>query len=170
MKIILLGYMGCGKSTIANKLAMNLELKMIDLDDYISDKENLTIPNIFKSKGEIYFRKLENNYLKEIIKTQKNYVLALGGGTPCYANNIEIIASIKNSFYLKATLQTLRDRLSLEKSNRPLIKNLEDHQLSEFIAKHLFERNPYYEQASHTIKIDLKSIDEIVKEITANMQ
>ncbi len=169
MEIILVGYMGCGKSTIAKKLADQLDLKMIDLDDYISANEKLSIAEIFIQKGEIYFRKLENKLLKKIIKTEKNYVLAVGGGTPCYANNMEVIKKNVISYYLRASLQTLNKRLSHEKSERPLIKDLEDHQLLEFIAKHLFERRFFYEQASTTINIDNKSIDEIVAEITTNM-
>lgn len=170
MEIILLGYMGCGKSTIARQLANRLHLEMIDLDDYMSDKEELNVSEIFKKKGEVYFRKLENEALKEIIATKKNYVLALGGGTPCYANNMEIIIENVVSYYLKGSIQTLYDRLLLEKSTRPLIKSLKDNQLLEFIAKHLFERRPFYEQASHTITIDSKNVDEIIEEITANMQ
>ncbi len=170
MEIVLVGYMGCGKSTIARKLAQQLQLKMIDLDAYISENEKLSIAEIFKQKGEIYFRKLENTLLKRIVSTEKNYVLAVGGGTPCYANNMEMIKKNANSCYLRATLQTLNNRLSHEKSERPLIKDLEDHQLLEFIAKHLFERRPFYEQASHTINIDNKSVDEIVVEITTSMR
>ncbi len=170
MEIILLGYMGCGKSTIAKKLAHRLNLEMIDLDYYISDKENLSVLEIFKNKGEIYFRKIENETLKEVVTTKNNYVLALGGGTPCYANNMEIIKEKVTSYYLKASIQTLNDRLLLEKSDRPLINSLKEDQLVEFIAKHLFERAPYYEQASHTIQIDSKDIDEIVAEIIADMQ
>jgi len=170
MEVILLGYMGSGKSTIAKSLSEQMRLEMIDLDDYISDKEQDSIPSIFKNKGEIYFRKLEIQALKEILTTKKNYVLALGGGTPCYANNMEMIETHGISIYLKGSIQTLRSRLVLEKESRPLIKNLEDHQLIEFIAKHLFERNPFYERATHTIKIDEKNNDEIIREITSNMQ
>ena len=170
MEIILLGYMGSGKSTIAKQLAHRLHLEMIDLDDYKADKENLSVLEIFNTKGEIYFRKLENETLKEVVATKENYVLALGGGTPCYANNMEIIKEKVFSYYLKASIQTLNDRLLLEKSDRPLIKFLKEDQLVEFIAKHLFERAPYYEQASHTIQIDSKNIDEIVAKIIADTQ
>ncbi len=169
MEVILLGYMGSGKSTIAKGLAKQLNLEMIDLDHYISDKEQDSISSIFKNKGEIYFRKLENKALKEILTTKKNYVLALGGGTPCYANNMEMIIEHGVSIYLKGSIQTLRSRLVLEKASRPLIKNLEDHQLVEFIAKHLFERNPFYEKATHTLKIDDKKSNEIIGQITSNM-
>ena len=83
---------------------------------------------------------------------------------------MEIIKDKVISYYLKASIQTLNERLWLEKSDRPLINFLKEDQLVEFIAKHLFERAPYYEQASHTIQIDSKDIDEIVAEIIADMQ
>jgi len=170
MEIILVGYMGSGKSTIAQKLSEVLDLKMIDLDEYIVEKEGVSIPKIFKKKGEIYFRKLETKTLEEIFKSQKNYVLSVGGGTPCYGKNIDLIIKNGISFYLKASLQTLNERLLKEKNNRPLIKNIGDQDLLEFIAKHLFERNPYYEKTNHTVKIDGKDVKEIVEEIILNTQ
>jgi len=170
MEIILVGYMGSGKSTIAHKLSEVLNLKMIDLDEYIVEKEGVNIPEIFKKKGEIYFRKLETKALEEIIQSEKNYVLSVGGGTPCYGKNIELIIKNGISFYLKASIQTLNARLLKEKNSRPLIKNIQDQDLLEFIAKHLFERNPIYEKTSHTIKIDGKDVQEIVEEIILNTQ
>lgn len=162
--------MGSGKSTIARKLSDVLKLKMIDLDEYISNKEGLSIPELFKTKGEIYFRKLETQALKEIFATQKNYILSVGGGTPCYSNNIDLIIENENSFYLKASIQTLSERLLEEKHTRPLIQDINNQDLHEFIAKHLFERNPFYERTNHTIKIDKKDVNEIVEEIILNMQ
>ena len=170
MEIILVGYMGSGKSTVARKLSDVLKLKMIDLDEYISNKEGLSIPELFKTKGEIYFRKLETQALKEIFASQKDYILSVGGGTPCYSNNIDLIIENENSFYLKASIQTLSERLLKEKHTRPLIQNINDQDLNEFIAKHLFERNPFYERTNHTIKIDKKDVNEIVEEIILNMQ
>ena len=97
-------------------------------------------------------------------------VLAVGGGTPCYADNMSLLKKYTVSYYLKASLQTLHNRLVLEKQHRPLIKDLEDHQLLEFIAKHLFERRPFYEQANYTIQTDGRSTHEIVDEITLSMR
>ncbi len=173
MKIILLGYMASGKSTISKSLGNTLGIEALDLDDYIVEKENNSIKNIFESKGEIYFRKQESFYLSELISSNKNFVLALGGGTPCYSNNIELIKSQPNSFYLKANINTLFERLRNEKENRPLVSELSDEKLKEFIAKHLFERSPYYNQATHKIIIDQKSVENILDEIqslTRNMQ
>ncbi len=170
MQLIVIGYMGSGKTTIGKLLAKKIDYDFIDLDCYISGKERSTINEIFKNKGEIYFRKVENMYLQEIINTKENYVLSVGGGTPCYANNIDLITTSSISIYLKASINTLYERLINEKNDRPLIKNLKNDQLKEYIAKHLFERSSYYEKATLTVSIDDKKIEEIIKEIRLSMQ
>ena len=165
MKVILLGYMGSGKSTVSKILAKKLGIEALDLDDYISEKENNSINNIFKKKGEIYFRLKENEYLKELLYSTNSFVLALGGGTPCYANNMDLIKEKSISIYLKANLNTLYKRLHNEKASRPLISDLNDVKLKEFIAKHLFERAPFYEQSNYTIILDNNAVEKIVNEI-----
>ncbi|SEB47686.1 shikimate kinase [Tenacibaculum sp. MAR_2009_124] len=169
MKVILLGYMASGKSFIGKILAKNMQLPFIDLDNYIEEKENLTIPQIFNSKGEIYFRTIENKYLKELLTNSDDYVLSLGGGTPCYANNMEIIDKADNtiSFYLKASISTIVNRLRDEKDKRPLVASLKNEDLLEFVAKHLFERNTFYSSASNTVHIDNKEGEVIVDEINS---
>ena len=164
-KITLLGYMGSGKSTVARILGDKLGLAVIDLDDYIALKEGLSIPEIFETRGEIYFRKMEYVYLQELLTSDQSFVLALGGGTPCYGNNMDAILEVSDSYYLKASLGTLKERLTVEKSHRPLIAGLDEAQLTEFIAKHLFERRNFYERAASIINIDGKSPEEIAGEI-----
>jgi shikimate kinase len=167
MKIILLGYMGSGKTTIGIQLARKLFLNFTDLDDFIEEKEQQSIKEIFKQKGEIYFRKIEHKYLKQFINENESYVLSLGGGTPCYAGNLDLILKDKKSrsFYLRGSIPTLFKRLSENKFKRPLISDLSDDQLTEYIAKHLFERSLFYDKATHKISIDNKEIQEIVTEI-----
>jgi shikimate kinase len=166
MKIVLLGYMASGKSTIGRVLSDELFYPFIDLDNYIENKEKKSIGNIFKDKGEIYFRRIEHKYLKEILSTQENFILSLGGGTPCYADNMSLIkTSGATSFYLQATIKTLSERLIKEKSNRPLMASLENEKIPEFIAKHLFERRVFYVEASSIVKIDGKSTLGIVEEL-----
>ena len=167
MKIIILGYMGSGKTTIGIQLARKLFLNFTDLDDFIEEKEQQSIKEIFKQKGEIYFRKIEHKYLKQFINENESYVLSLGGGTPCYAGNLDLILKDKKSlsFYLRGSIPTLFKRLSENKFKRPLISDLSDDQLTEYIAKHLFERSLFYDKATHKISIDNKEIQEIVTEI-----
>ena len=159
--------MTSGKSFIGKTLAERLKLPFIDLDIYIEKKEKMTISRIFKSKGEVYFRTIESNYLREILKQEKNYILSLGGGTPCYASNMDVINAATNStsIYLKTSILTIIKRLIKEKNKRPLVQSLEENELKEFVAKHLFERSIYYNKANHTIETDNKDENKISKEI-----
>lgn len=162
-KIILVGYMGSGKTTIGKELADNLQIPFIDLDQYIEVKEQLKITDIFDKKGEVYFRKKEHMYLKELMERTENFVLSLGGGTPCYANNHLYLQSTDvESIYLKASITTLEKRLTIS-TNRPLLKHVTN--LKEYIAQHLFERNYFYNFSQHTIVIDNKDTEIIVDEI-----
>ena len=166
MKIVLLGYMASGKSTIGREISKKLDMKFIDLDDYISKREKRSISEIFKVKGEIYFRRIESLYLSEILNSKDNFILSLGGGTPCYSNNMDLIMNSEAvSIYIKAGIKTLVSRLTAEKNKRPLVAELEDDKLVEFVAKHLFERGFFYEQASMTVNTEDKSLEEITTEI-----
>jgi shikimate kinase len=165
-KIILLGYMGCGKSTIANKLSKNIGIPFVDLDKKIEEKMNLSINAIFEKHGEIYFRKLEHEVFIELLNSPEQLIIGLGGGTPCYANNHELLkADNVVSIYLKASIETLFKRLSANKSKRPLIANKNDEEMKEFIAMHLFERSFYYNQAQYKVVVDDKTIDQTVLDI-----
>ena len=166
MKVVLLGYMASGKSTIGKKLAKKYSLPFLDLDDYIVSKENKSISTIFAENGEIYFRKIESIYLQEVLNKKDDFILSLGGGTPCYANNMSHInTSDAISIYLHAGIKTLSERLIAKKTKRPLVAGLEDDKIFEFVGKHLFERGFFYEQASHTIRTDGKKMAEVITEI-----
>jgi shikimate kinase len=109
---------------------------------------------------------IENKYLKEVLNTKDQFILALGGGTPCYANNMEEINKGDTvSIYLQGKTKTMIDRLIKKKSKRPLIASLADDKIPEFVAKHLFERRLYYELAKITVEIDAKSKKEVAKEL-----
>lgn len=165
-KIILLGYMGSGKTIIASKLANVLQKKYLDLDVLIENEQNLSINSIFKTKGELYFRKLEHEVFKKLIESDDEFILSLGGGTPCYANNHLLLQNVNVvSIYLKTSVEELYGRLKKNKSNRPLIAEMGEEELKEYIAKHLFDRSFYYHQAKHIISTDDKSIEEVVEEI-----
>ena len=146
--------MGSGKTLVSKELSILNNLKIFDLDTEISKQNNSSIAEIFKKKGEIFFRKTEKEVLEKILSTEKNIILSLGGGTPCYYNNIDSINEKTISVFLKTNVKTLAQRLSSEKDKRPLIQNISNEDLPEFIAKHLFERNPFYNQAKITINTD----------------
>jgi len=166
MIIVLLGYMASGKSSVSKLLGTTLKLPVLDLDMYIETKEDKTIPEIFETKGEIYFRMKEHQYLKEVLETKKPMILSLGGGTPCYAGNMDLIHKYtQQTFYLQTSIPEIVNRVKDEKAKRPLISDISDEDLPEFIGKHLFERNVFYQQATHSIITDKKTIEELVTEI-----
>ncbi|WP_312077348.1 shikimate kinase [Chryseobacterium sp.] len=165
MIISLVGYMGSGKSHISKILSDKINFKLLDLDKEISRRVKMTIPEIFEKKGEIYFRKTEREVLEEILATEENIVLSLGGGTPVYYNNMEIINLSSKSIFLRANISTLVERLSKQKDKRPLVANIAEEDLPEFIAKHLFERNVYYSKSQFTISTDNRDPEDIVNEI-----
>jgi shikimate kinase len=172
MKIVLIGYMGSGKSTIGNRLATVLSTSFYDLDTEIEKEENLSIASVFDEKGEIYFRKKERTTLLRLLEQDNQSIIATGGGTPCYGNIMETILSKPDvtAIYLKASLETLTQRLSHEKEKRPLIAHLKtDALLNDFIRKHLFERNFYYFQAERTVSVDDKTVARIVEEIVVDL-
>lgn len=167
-KIVLLGYMGCGKSTIAHRLSKTISVPFVDLDQYIEEKTNLSVSAIFEKHGEIYFRKIEHQLFAELLASPESLIIALGGGTPCYANNHELLKQDNVvSFYLKGSIETLFNRLSVNKSKRPLISNKTNEEMKEFIAMHVFERSFYYNHAQHTVVVDNRSIEDIISSIAA---
>ena len=160
--------MGSGKSTIGKLLSKERGLEFIDLDNYIEEAEQMSVPDIFKTKGELYFRKKEYAYLNEVLAQKDNFVLSLGGGTPCYGNNMQaVLDATKNAIYLKVSIAELVSRLLKEKDQRPLIMNIPEDELPEFIGKHLFERSYFYNQTDKVISSDGKNPEEIVAEMGA---
>src|SRR6056297_2073188 len=117
MKIILAGYMGSGKSAVGKVLAQKTGLPFIDLDEQISIREGKNIPEIFKTSGEIYFRKREGEVLLELLASEEDFILALGGGTPCYGKNLNALKENRDVklVYLKTSLHELLDRLYHER-------------------------------------------------------
>lgn len=173
MILILSGYMGSGKSLIGRKLADKLNYSFIDLDQEIVKRENLEISEIFAHKGEIYFRRKEIETLKHFLKMAKNTVLALGGGTPCYGSNLELIQNNPQTkhIYLKVNLDTLTERLFAEREKRPLIKGIATKDdLNDYIRKHLFERQYYYLQSDFNVDSSISDPDIIVEKIIERLE
>ncbi len=157
--------MGSGKSTIGKILAEELRIPFVDLDNEIEKTEQKSVATIFAERGEIYFRKIESKLFNQILDSDKKFVLALGGGTPCYANNhLQLTRPDVVSIYLKASIETLNIRLENQNDDRPIL-NKSDENLKEFIAKHLFERSYFYNKANIKQRVDDLLPAEIVPEI-----
>jgi shikimate kinase len=165
-KVVLIGYMGSGKSVVAKKLANQIGVSVVELDEMIEKKCEMSIQELFSSKGELFFRKEEHQLFLNLLNDKNDMVISTGGGTPCYFNNHELLNGVDViSIYLKASIDTLYNRLLKGKQKRPLIANLNDDEIKEFIAKHLFDRSFYYNQATYKVNVDAKSVDEISVEI-----
>jgi len=153
--------MGSGKSTLGKALASHYNIPFIDLDEYIVQMEQMSIPELFESKGALYFRKAETRALHLLSEQSSDFVLSTGGGTPCYGTNMDIIlATTPWVFYLKLTVPTLAKRLAHTQATRPLIADLKNEELSEFIGKHLFERSFYYNKSHYIINTDQQREEE----------
>ena len=169
--VFLLGYMGCGKTILGEALASQLNISFFDLDKKIEEYENNLVEKIFESKGELYFRQVERKILIKLINSSVPKIVSLGGGTPCYFSNMsDIINSVHQSIYFKASVDNLVDRLYNKNEKRPLISHLKNKiELRNFVSKHLFERSLFYEKAKIKINVDSKSIPEIIGEILLSL-
>jgi shikimate kinase len=147
MLIFLIGYMGSGKSTIGLELASLIEYPFFDMDQMIETQEGLTVAEIFRKKGEKAFRLLEHDTLTSLL-SEKKAVIAVGGGTPCFFNQMETMNRAGVTIYLKVDVEILYGRLKDNTDSRPLIKNFSCGDLKEFISNHLEEREVYYQKAS----------------------
>jgi len=168
MKLVLLGYMGSGKSSIGKLLSEALQFPFVDLDQYIETTENMSISELFQKKGEIYFRRKEAINLTKALSEENKMVLATGGGTPCYGTIMADLLADESvvTIYLKNSLETLTERLFAEKNERPLIAHLETEALlNDFIRKHLFERSYYYNQASIVLACDGLAPEAVVEKL-----
>ncbi len=161
-KIFLIGFMGSGKTTLGKRLAKKLEQSFFDLDKEIENSEDLSVNQIFEQYGEAYFRDLESKTLQKIIENNKSFVLSLGGGTPCNQRNMDLINGSGTSIYLKYNTGILASRLSGAKAERPLIKDLDEEQVKNFISDKLVEREPFYNQAQFTVEKNNVKVEDLM--------
>ena len=147
--------MGSGKTTAGKKLASLLGWSFIDLDKRIEEYAGKTIPEIFSQSGEDYFRIIETQLLRNL-KMRTKTVISTGGGTPCYIDNMDYMIETGLTIYLKLTPAELKSRLSQSKGKRPLIKDLDQNELTSFIKEKLAVREKWYERSDITMDgIDL---------------
>jgi len=166
MVVFLIGMPACGKTSIGKRLAKKIQFTFIDLDHHLTDKENKSVATIFSEQGENFFRELETKYLKEISNTKTNTIISVGGGTPCFHNNLSFMLSSGTVFYLNTPAETLFLRLK-EDTKRPLFLGLTQEQIKEKINSLLQQREVFYQQAHHAISTSHKSDDAIVEEMSA---
>ena len=147
MRIFLIGFMGSGKSHVGKKLAQAIGFLFIDLDDWIEAREQRTIRQLFDAEGEAAFRQMERRALLDMAQFP-SVVVACGGGTPCFFNNIEWMNDNGVTIYLQVSTDILFQRLQVDKTDRPLLRGMNEEKLRRFMEQKLAEREPFYRQAS----------------------
>lgn len=155
-RIILIGYMGAGKTTMGKALAKELGLMFYDLDWYIETRRHKTVGQIFGEVGEGGFRTIERNMLHEVAEFE-DVVVSCGGGTPCFFDNMEYMNQQGHVVYLKCTPEVLCGHLAMSRHDRPLLRGKSRDELLEFITQQLAQREAYYRQARYTLDVSLLS-------------
>jgi len=169
MRIVIVGYMGSGKTSIGKKLAYHLKVPFLDTDQMISEQEGIPISEIFERHGESHFRTLEQDLIKNLGQLE-SFVLSTGGGLPCYNNLMEELNELGTTLFLKRPVRELAHRLSVSKTKRPLIEGQSKEELIDFIKISLKKRTPFYEKAKFTIPRTIEKPLEILKYIGVNQK
>lgn len=160
--------MGAGKSYWGKQLAEHLKLPFYDLDDVIVESEEMSISDIFATKGEDYFRQKESFWLRELSEAD-NFLISCGGGVPCFQDNMDVMNERGTTIWLNPELPVIVDRLKRKKAKRPLIADLPDDEILAFVEKKLAERQPFYQQAQITIaETDNVTLDTFTKRLNDN--
>ena len=153
-RIILIGYMGAGKTTVGKALSKAMGLQFYDLDWYIESRMRKTVPQIFAERGEEGFRLIEHNMLHEVAEFE-DVIVSCGGGTPCFFDNMDYMNGQGDVIYLKADPEVLYKHLLMGKTERPLLKNKTPEQLIAFIKEQLEKREPFHTKAKHVLDVSL---------------
>ncbi len=165
MKIFLIGFMGSGKTHWGRLLSQKLGFPFFDLDEQVTEHAGKSIVEIFNTEGEENFRLQEKDVLHIITESHESFVMACGGGSPCFFNNIEYMNQAGTTVWINTPLAVLFERLVKEKHKRPLIKELTDEQLKNFISKKFAGRRIYYEQATVTIDEEPLQAERLIEKI-----
>jgi shikimate kinase len=152
MKLFLVGYMGCGKSSLGKKIAKAMGIRFIDTDAEVESREGATIADIFHYEGEEYFRKSERYIIEELAASDEDMVISTGGGVPLWEDNMEVMNQSGVTLYLKRTAEQIASRLSPHgREKRPKLRGLNDEELVAFMRENMAQREPYYCKATLTI-------------------
>ena len=166
MKIFLVGYMGCGKSSLGRKVAKAGGMRFVDMDSIIEQREGASVNDIFRYEGEEYFRQLERAIIDELAQSDEDLVISTGGGVPTWQDNMQRINQIGKSVYLRRTAQQIASRLSPHgRQKRPKLRGLNDEELVAFMTENMAQREPYYALASHCMDCASLSDEELVENI-----
>ena len=152
-RILLIGFMAAGKTTLGRALAHDLGLQFIDLDHYIENRYHRTVSQLFAERGEEAFRQIERNMLREVAEFE-DVIIATGGGTPCFFDNMEYMNAQGITVFLNASVDVIHTRLTSARVQRPLVKGKSAEELRTYISQMLDKRMPYYSQARHTFCAD----------------
>jgi len=164
MKIFITGFMGSGKTSLGLMLAGKCASRFIDMDEMIECRSGKTITEIFQSQGEAMFRETEKEVLNQLVKSCEDLVVATGGGTACFFDNMEVMNKNGTTVYLKFSPELLFERLRDDVQHRPLLAEQKD--LKEYIAASLSEREKFYHKAQHIIRVkDGDTNEELCKNI-----
>ena len=153
-RIIIIGYMGAGKTTVGRALAKETGMQFYDLDWYIEGRMHKTVAQLFAERGEEGFRRIEHNMLHEAAEFE-DVIISCGGGTPCFFDNMEYMNAQGDTVYLKAEPDVLCAHLKMGKIKRPLLEGKSDEELRAFITSQLAQREQYYMQAKHVFDVSL---------------
>ena len=153
-RIIIIGYMGAGKTTVGKALSKQLNMPFYDLDWYIESRMRKTVKEIFDERGEDGFRIIEHNLLHEVAEFE-DVIISCGGGVPCFYDNMEYMNQQGETVYLKATPEVLYGHLKMGKSVRPLLENKTQEEVKDFINEQLKIREPYYNKAKYILDVNL---------------
>ena len=162
MKIFLIGFMGCGKTHWGRQLGQKLQIPFFDLDEKIVEQEGRSVSDIFEEEGEEYFRMLEKEILYMLTDGHETFVMATGGGTPCFYNNIDYLKQQGTVVWLNCPIDCLYQRLVKEKEQRPLLRQISDSELKSYIVRKFSNRKIFYQQAGVIIQEDSLTLDKLV--------
>ena len=168
-RIILVGYMGSGKTTVGKALSKETGMMFYDLDWYIESRMRKSVSQIFAEKGEDGFRKIEHNMLHEVAEFE-DVIISCGGGTPCFFDNMDYLNQQGDVVYLKATPETLYKHLLMAKVERPLLKDKSSEELIAYITEHLKERAPFYEKARYTLDVNVLDESDKIQTSVASLR
>ena len=168
-RIILIGYMGAGKTTIGRILAKDLGIPFYDLDWYIETRMRKKVKQIFDERGEEGFRIIEKNMLHEVAEFE-NVVLACGGGTPCFFDNMDYLVGQGDVVYLRGTPEVLFRHLKMGKGVRPLLLGKSDEELLEYIRENVEKREEFYMKANHIVDIPCMEDEDRILETTEKIK